>query len=75
MAPSDFSTLLGGESIPPQLRAMMPANPKPRSPEESLSMLVSIIGMLAQRGTDAANGLTIVQTPDERGVTIRIDLP
>ncbi|MGE2733846.1 hypothetical protein [Mycolicibacterium vaccae] len=61
--------------IPPQLRAMLPANPRPRSPEESLAMLAQIIDMLAQRGPGASNGLTVVQTPDERGLTIRIDLP
>ncbi|UXA19547.1 hypothetical protein [Mycobacterium sp. SMC-4] len=61
--------------LPPQLLAMMPANPRPRTPQESLTMLVQIIELLAQRGPDAANGLTVVQTRDERGVTIRIDLP
>ena len=61
--------------IPPQLKAMMPANPKPRKPEESLMMLIGIIEKLAERGPDAANGLTVTKTLDARGATIRIDLP
>lgn len=70
---SGFTGSLG--DLPPQLRGMIPANSRPRTPQESLAMLVGIIGMLAQRGADATNGLTVVQTPDERGVTVRIDLP
>lgn len=61
--------------IPPQLKAMMPANARPRTPEESLMMLVSIIEKLAERGPDATNGLTVTKTLDERGATIRLDLP
>ena len=61
--------------IPPQLLGMMPANPRPRTPRESLAVLVGIIAKFAERGPDAANGLIMTQTPDERGVTIRIDLP
>ncbi|WP_099024320.1 hypothetical protein [Mycolicibacterium palauense] len=75
MASSDFPHLLGASNLPPQLRAMMPANPRPRTPGESLTMLVGIIEQLALRGPGAANGLVLTKTLDERGATIRIDLP
>lgn len=75
MAPSDPASLLGGISVPPQLRAMMPAHPRPRTPEESLAMLDQIITGLAARGSDASNGLVVTKTRDARGLTIRIDLP
>jgi hypothetical protein len=64
-----------GSQIPPQLRAMMPANSRPATPGESLAVLITLIEGLALRGPAAANGLTVVTTRDERGATIRIDLP
>lgn len=75
MSHPDYARILESSTLPPQLRAMLPANPRPRTPEQSLSVLIGVIEMLAGRGPDAANGLRVTQTPDEHGVTIRVDLP
>lgn len=72
---SDFAQILAGSVMPPELRAMLPAQAQPRTPQESLDALAKVITSLAQRGTDAANGLTVTSSRDPRGITIRIDLP
>lgn len=53
----------------------MPANPRAATPQEALMTAVEVIELLATRGPAAAAGLIITKTLDERGATIRIDLP
>lgn len=72
---TDVSNVLLNSALPPQVRALLAANPPKATPEQSLMMLIAIIDRLAQRGPDAANGLTITKSLDERGATVRIDLP
>ena len=73
--PDYFRKILEGSVLPPGIRMQMPANPRPRTPEESLDVLATIITGLAQRGADPANGLRVTTNRDDRGMTIRIDLP
>lgn len=71
----DLSAIFANSMLPPQLRAMMSKNPKARTAEESLDMLATIITGFAARGPQGANGLKTNVTRDDKGMTIRIDLP